>query len=870
MQEKLELLFDAVVMLTWSDWESEPRSNRYHYASRFASHVPVIFLQNQKGKIDEIQGYKSEIPNLDIINVSAPITEAQVEEIKTLLHSRGFKCPLIWIYDFDNFTRLLDVLPRFLWVFHASEDYLNPELNSNSQNIQKNKLKSLLKRVDLVVCVSKKVLDNIKIIGKYSGKNLILQNGCDFSFYEKIKRGLKDASHARRPVAIFQGGVNSRLDFDLIYSIASTMTDFDFKFIGKITNPKDIKLIRGLTNVEFRGQVGVEELAVEMLQADVGIIPFKQLSLMYNSMPLKAMEYVACGLPVVSVPIFALENCVDQKDIFLIASDANEFAEKIRYAASIRHNSDRLIRGDVLAKSSSYDDYFITLNEKIHECMQSKLEQESSLNVAIFYDHASTHVGTLKEHLESFKRFSSNDITYIPATTSSGTGEEIDGIGPIDLSIFDVVIVHYSIRISLRHHLIQNFANSIKDFSGLKVLFIQDEYDSVECTRQWMDILRFDLVYTCVPLAEREKIYPSSRFPSTKFLSTLTGYVPELVYIDNFICKLEERKFSIVYRGRELPAIYGLLGREKYLIGEEVKKLATQAGLSIDISSDHDSRIYGDDWYRFLASGRATLGTESGSNIFDFDGSLAARIEYLVDKNPEATFEKIWQTILINHEGVVRMNQISPKIFEAIRLRTALVLFEGDYSGVVKPDIHFIPLRKDFSNFGEVVAKIMDDEFVLSMTQRAYDDVIKTGAYSYRKFIKGVDDDLRRYCLRRQERQQMFGAIYTKDVDGRLNQRLPIIPLGINCAGSDLSNRDSFEKINKMYAEVTKHQRQDNSELNRYGITAKLKISTLKISRILISHIYKLATHSSILRAILRPIYRKLPTKIILLLNKFI
>src|SRR5471030_2610246 len=37
--------FDAVVMLTWSDWRGEPRSNRYHYATRFARRYPVYFVQ---------------------------------------------------------------------------------------------------------------------------------------------------------------------------------------------------------------------------------------------------------------------------------------------------------------------------------------------------------------------------------------------------------------------------------------------------------------------------------------------------------------------------------------------------------------------------------------------------------------------------------------------------------------------------------------------------------------------------------------------------------------------------------------------------------------------------------------------------------
>ena len=45
MHETLSQKFDAVVMLTFSKWHTEMRSNRYHYATRFARHLPVIFVQ---------------------------------------------------------------------------------------------------------------------------------------------------------------------------------------------------------------------------------------------------------------------------------------------------------------------------------------------------------------------------------------------------------------------------------------------------------------------------------------------------------------------------------------------------------------------------------------------------------------------------------------------------------------------------------------------------------------------------------------------------------------------------------------------------------------------------------------------------------
>ena len=88
------------------------------------------------------------------------------------------------------------------------------------------------------------------------------------------------------------------------------------------------------------------------------------------------------------------------------------------------------------------------------------------------------------------------------------------------------------------------------------------------------------------------------------------------------------------------------------------------------------------------------------------------------------------------------MNQISPKIFEAIRLKTVLVLFEGKYSGIIKPNIHFIPLKKDFSNANEVLNKLKNKDWIEKLVNKAYKDIILSNKYSYKAFITKIDKDI--------------------------------------------------------------------------------------------------------------------------------
>ena len=70
---------------------------------------------------------------------------------------------------------------------------------------------------------------------------------------------------------------------------------------------------------------------------------------------------------------------------------------------------------------------------------------------------------------------------------------------------------------------------------------------------------------------------------------------------------------------------------------------------------------------------------------------------------------------------------ISPRHLEAVITKTAQVLVEGRYSGVLEPERHYIPVRRDFSNLDEALERLRDVEAVEAMTERAYRDVYLSG-----------------------------------------------------------------------------------------------------------------------------------------------
>jgi hypothetical protein len=343
-----------------------------------------------------------------------------------------------------------------------------------------------------------------------------------------------------------------------------------------------------------------------------------------------------------------------------------------------------------------------------------------------------TQAATVTEYLDSLLKYSSYTVHevsmlhYFPAR--------------IDLDRFDVVLTHYSLSIGplLQHYLGGDLVERLKKFKGLKAAFLQDEYREIQTYWKHINELGFDVLFSCVPDDEISKVYPVERVPKLRVFNVLTGYVPEAL-LKQDVLPVAKRSIDVGYRTRKMPYWLGALGHEKWFIAEEFQRRASSIDLKLDLSTKEGERLYGDAWTNFVANCRAVIGVESGASIIDFDGQLERRVEEYVANEPESSFEEVFKLFLAPYEGSLHLHQISPRCFEAAALRTPMVLFEGAYSGVLEPERHFIPLKKDFSNFDDVLDKLRDHSYLQDMADRTYREVAQNDAYSYRAFIKKID-----------------------------------------------------------------------------------------------------------------------------------
>lgn len=338
---------------------------------------------------------------------------------------------------------------------------------------------------------------------------------------------------------------------------------------------------------------------------------------------------------------------------------------------------------------------------------------------------------TIRDHIESFSAFSKHKIWVY-----SNLGK----ISPqLDLNKFDVIIIHYSICLLNDYYLSSEAKEQIRSFNGLKIVFVQDEYRKINTLIAQLNYVKADVLFTCFPETEIEKIYPREALPQLSKYNTLTGYVPSALCKSDYHQQMSKRMTHVGYRARKLPFWYGELAYEKWNIVDQWKKHVNHNDIHADLSYNENKRLYGKRWITFIGSCKTTLGVESGASVMDFTGELENRINIHQMLYPRDSFFEVQAQYLLPYEGRYRLNQISPRCFEAIALKTVLILYEGEYSGILKPDRHYIVLKKDFSNISDVLEKITNDEYLQNMANTAYDEIALNQAYSYQSFVEEVD-----------------------------------------------------------------------------------------------------------------------------------
>lgn len=361
-------------------------------------------------------------------------------------------------------------------------------------------------------------------------------------------------------------------------------------------------------------------------------------------------------------------------------------------------------------------------------------------------------VRTHDNHLFSFRRYGKGNHFYYFNCKNTGTLPE--GLASIP---FDAVIFHYTF-LALRFDqpsfwaMYKRIKPVLEKLQGVKVLIPHDEY---VYTRSLWTLIRdcnVQRIYSsCFP-PDCNKIFPETETGKKDLCHPVfTGYIDPatLTLVEKRRARLPDKDLDVGYRAGGANYIFGFHGQLKTDLANAFKaRMPQHPGLKEDVKLTYmdsfQNTITGNAWFDFLLRCRAALGCLGGSSILDPDGEIRAHTLTYVRAHPYAKREEIAQACYQGKDGWIQTKILGPRVFECAMTRTCQLLVEGDYFGVVEPNVDYIPIKRDFSNLDEIMDLVeQNPDYCEMIAEQCYKHVVASGKYSYEKFVDEILQDLR-------------------------------------------------------------------------------------------------------------------------------
>ncbi len=157
----------------------------------------------------------------------------------------------------------------------------------------------MLKKTDLLLVTSEVLLEARAALVKNSH---VLPHAVDIESFKPCVSGLleepSELAALKRPRLVLSGNLQPKLDFRVLEQLAAGRPDWNLLMIGR--REKGTELPGERANLKWLGPKPFQELPAYLAHVDVGLVPLLDTPYNRASSPLKVLEYLAAGLPVVT------------------------------------------------------------------------------------------------------------------------------------------------------------------------------------------------------------------------------------------------------------------------------------------------------------------------------------------------------------------------------------------------------------------------------------------------------------------------------------------------------------------------------------------------------------------------------------------
>ncbi len=236
-------------------------------------------------------------------------------------------------------------------VFRASDDFsVGAELGVPVRYMARAQQR-LASSADAVVCVSPTLVATWRARGH---DPVLVPNGCDADRLRQ-SRDLEVPGDVavRPPIVGLVGLLSGRIDFDLLRAIAER--EHSVLLVGGARpdlDPASLSDLLGRSNVQWVGHRSYAELPAYLGAMTVGVVPYADIPFNRASFPLKLLEYLAAGLPVVATDLPSVRWL--DTDLIRVAVGPQAFAATVETALAASSDPDERRRRLELAAQHSW------------------------------------------------------------------------------------------------------------------------------------------------------------------------------------------------------------------------------------------------------------------------------------------------------------------------------------------------------------------------------------------------------------------------------------------------------------------------------------------------------------------------------------
>ncbi|ORT49611.1 glycosyl transferase [Vibrio sp. qd031] len=296
--------------------------------------------------------------NIDVVNVRtipAPSRHWERQLAKSLIRAQlvpkieklQLQAPILWT-SLPTAADLCGQLGDTNVVYYCGDDF--GALAGVDHDTVTTHEQELSNKADLILVASAKVQQKFPAC-----KTTLIQHGVDFERFTQPTPRALDLPQGK-PIAGFYGSLSKWLDYPLLNQLIANMPDWNFVFIGK--NELSHSPLNPAPNLHLLGPKPHSALPSYSQHWQVSLLPFLDTPQIQACSPLKLLEYIAAGNPVVHTHFDAAKPYLYQTNL---ANNAAQFERALRTYQDLKQPQPASIQQDSWSSRAQFVDWLLEL-----------------------------------------------------------------------------------------------------------------------------------------------------------------------------------------------------------------------------------------------------------------------------------------------------------------------------------------------------------------------------------------------------------------------------------------------------------------------------------------------------------------------------